>query len=172
MIQKKPRLQPIYPPSNPPKGKPHHSTGPRAPYLPPSLPLSFSIPILLRACETLVTGSHTNVSPSFPIESKMPTMNGSIGKRNTPTLTARLNKAIQLFTLRTDIPILATYAIRDVLREYLRDNTIIFCTRPPPWAGSKTALLEKILMENIGPVYFTEASPGKYNYLNPEDKKM
>lgn len=27
-------------------------------------------------------------------------------------------------------------------------------------------------MENIGPVYFTEASPGKYDYLDPDDKRM
>lgn len=101
-------------------------------------------------------------------------MSRGIKKRRAPprTLSARLNTAMRLFTLRTDIPILATYAIRDVLRGYLRNNMTIFCNRPPPWAGSKPALLEKILMENIGPVYFTEASPGKYDYLDPDDKRM
>ena len=171
MIQKNLRLQPICPPSNLPKGKPHHSTGPRAPYLSPSLPL-FLYPNTTPPHRNSSYGFSHQRLPIFLYRVQDATMDGAIGKRNTPTLTARLNKAIKLFTLRTDIPVLATYAIRDVLREYLRDNTIIFCTRPPPWAGSKTALLEKILMENIGPVYFTEASPGKYNYLNPEDKKV
>ncbi|CUS07656.1 unnamed protein product [Tuber aestivum] len=102
----------------------------------------------------------------------MPTMSGGTRRPRDRALTARLSNAMKLFSQRTDLPILATYSIRDILREYLRDNLPIFCNRPPPWAGSKTALLEKILIENLGPVYFTETSPGKYNYLDPNDKKM